>query len=148
MMLRSPRRLWRACGGTTPIEFALVAPLFLALIFGCIEYGRLLWTEQALQETAMAAARCMAILQTACATSGNYYSASNTQSYVQTLGDQWGVTIPSSGITLTPNTTCGGVTGFSQVSIASTFTSPVSAFVHISASGISLTATACFPNNP
>jgi Flp pilus assembly protein TadG len=34
-----------ACGGAAVIEFALVAPMFLMLLFGSIEFGRLLWTQ-------------------------------------------------------------------------------------------------------
>jgi hypothetical protein len=43
-----------ACGGAAIIEFAVPAPMFLALVFGSIEYGRLLWTQQALQQAAVA----------------------------------------------------------------------------------------------
>lgn len=144
-------RIWReACGGATAIEFAFLAPIFLVLLFGAIEFGRALWTEQALQQTATAAARCMAIPQSACATSGDYYSATKTTTYVQQVARQWGVAIPTAGITLTPNATCGLASGtfFSQVSLASTFTSPVSTLINISNGGISLNATACYPNNP
>jgi len=93
-----------ACGGTTAIEFALVAPIFMMFLFGTIEFGRLLWTEQALQETAIAGARCMAIAQgttqsSACA-SGGTYSSTTTNSYIQTIASGWGLSIPSSAITL------------------------------------------------
>ena len=93
-----------ACGGTTAIEFALVAPIFMMFLFGTIEFGRLLWTEQALQETAIAGARCMAIAQgttqsSACASSGTY-SSTTTNSYIQTIASGWGLSIPSSAITL------------------------------------------------
>jgi Flp pilus assembly protein TadG len=64
MRCRFPRELTSASDGTTAVEFALVAPMFLMLVFGAIEFGRILWTEQALQETAIAGARCMAIAQT------------------------------------------------------------------------------------
>jgi hypothetical protein len=50
------------------VEFALVAPVFLAPLFGTLEFGRALWTQQALQQTAIAGARCMALPQTNCAT--------------------------------------------------------------------------------
>jgi len=94
--------LGQAQGGTSAIEFALVAPAFLALLFGTVEFGRLLWTEQALQETAIAGARCMAILQSGCTAGGRYYSSSNTTSYVQQVASQWGVTLQSGDIQLTP----------------------------------------------
>jgi len=118
-----------ACGGTTAIEFALVAPIFMMFLFGTIEFGRLLWTEQALQETAIAGARCMAIAQgttqsSACASSGTY-----------------------SSITLNNAATCGGTAGFSQVTLTSTFVTAVPQLVQLAAGGTSLTATACYPNN-
>ena len=94
--------LGQAQGGTSAIEFALVAPAFLALLLGTVEFGRLLWTEQALQETAIAGARCMAILQSGCTAGGRYYSSSNTTSYVQQVASQWGVTLQTGDIQLTP----------------------------------------------
>ena len=135
------------CGGTAAIEFALVAPVFLALLFGIIEYGRYLWTLQALQQVAAEGARCMAIPQSACA-SGGSYSSSNTTSRIQQIGNQWGVSIPSGGITLSANATCGGTTGFSKVTLTSTFYSAVPQLVQLAAGGTSLTASACFPNTP
>ena len=65
------RALGRAQDGAIAVEFAILAPVFLALVFGTIEFGRLMWTYQALQETAIAGARCMALPQTACASAGN-----------------------------------------------------------------------------
>jgi Flp pilus assembly protein TadG len=145
--LRALQILGQAQGGTSAIEFAFVAPAFLALLFGTIEFGRLLWTEQALQETAIAGARCMAILQSGCTAGGRYYSSANTTTYVQQVASQWGVTLQSGDIQLTPNASCGGTIGFSQVTITSTFTTPVPQIVLLAAGGTSLSATACFPNN-
>lgn len=147
MRLRALRILGQAHGGTTAIEFALVAPAFLGLLFGTVEFGRLLWTEQALQETAIAGARCMAILQSACTAGGRYYSSANTTTYVQQVARQWGVTLQTGDIQLTPNASCGSTIGFSQVTITSSFTTPVPQIVLLAAGGTSLSATACFPNN-
>jgi Flp pilus assembly protein TadG len=138
----APRLRRGHCG-----RVALVAPVFLALVFGVIEYSRLLWTEQALQQAAIDGARCMAIRQTACASSGSY-NATNTTSHIQQVGSQWGVLISTAGISLSANTACGGTTGFSQVTITTTFTSPVPQLVQLALGGTSLTATACYPNNP
>lgn len=114
MRLRALQTVGQACGGTAAIEFALVAPAILGLLFGTVEFGRLLWTEQALQETAIAGARCMAILQSACTAGGRYYSSANTTTYVQQVASQWGVTLQtgdSSATTLEPSLSdnpCGG----------------------------------------
>ncbi|MGH7054362.1 MAG: TadE/TadG family type IV pilus assembly protein [Stellaceae bacterium] len=137
--------LRRAEGGNVAIEFALVFPMFLALVFGTIEYGRLLWTREALQETATVGARCMAMSYSACA-SGGSYSAADTTIYIQGVASLWGLTIPSGNITLNTNATCGGTTGFSAVSITTTFTSAVPKIVLLPAGGTALNATACYPN--
>lgn len=133
--------------GASAVEFALVLPALLMLAFGAIEYGRLLWTKEALQQTAIAGARCMGILQSSCASGGSFSSA-NATSYVQQVASGWGITVPSAGVTLTQNATCGSVTGFSQVSLTVTFTSVVPLTVLMPSGGQTLTATACFPNNP
>lgn len=143
----------RACGGATAVEFALVLPMFLMLVFGGIEFGRLLWTKEALQEAAIAGARCMAIAQgttqdSPCA-SGSSYSATSTISYIQTVASGWGVTVPTSGIALYPtgSPSAGACTGLSQVTLTSTFNSVAPSLVQLAAGGTTLSATACFPNN-
>ena len=144
-------RLIAACGGSTVVEFALVGTIFLMFLFGCIEYARLLWSEMALQQTAMSGARCMAIAQgsvqsSSCSSSGSY-SSTTTNSYVETVASAWGITLTSSGIALNNSATCGGLSGSSQVTLTSTFTTPVPQLVMLSSGGTSLTATACYPNN-
>jgi Flp pilus assembly protein TadG len=143
--------LFQAQGGATAIEFALVAPMFLALVFGTLEFGRLLWTEQALQETAIAGARCVAIAQgsnptkSPCA-SGGSYSSTTAISYIQGVASGWGLSLPSADITPTPAGS-GGCTGLSQVTLTSTFNSVVPSLIQLSSGGITLTASACYPNN-
>ncbi|HJU15428.1 MAG TPA: TadE family protein [Stellaceae bacterium] len=143
----SLRALCRAHSGNAAIEFALVFPMFLMLIFGTFDYGRLLWTWQALQETATVGARCMAIPQGACASGGSYNQA-NTTSFIQAVAQHWGLSIPSGNITLSQNASCGGSGGFSTVSITTIFTSVVPKIVLLPGSGKSLSATACYPNSP
>jgi Flp pilus assembly protein TadG len=145
--MRRLRGLARACRGTAALEFALLALPFFALIFGTIEYARLLWSSQALQETATAAARCMAIGQSSCSSSGAF-SATKTKTYIQQTAAQWGLTIPTGNITLSSSATCGGVTGYSQATLSYSFKSVVPALVLLPAGGKSLSASACFPNNP
>jgi hypothetical protein len=129
--LRALQILGRAQDGATLVEFALVAPIFLALLFGTIELGRALWTQQALQQTAIVGARCMAL--PAC--------ASGIDAYVQEVARQWGV----SPIALNLNP-CGSTSGFSEVLLTFTFQSAVPTLLQFSGGGIPLTATACFPN--
>ena len=143
MTLRALRRVCRAENGATLVEFALVAPVFFVLLFGTIEFGRALWTQQALQETATAGARCMALPQPACASGG-------AKSYIQQVANQWGLSLLDSNINPNPANTCGssGISGFSTVLLTYTFQSVAAAFVQIPSGGITLTAQACFPNNP
>jgi len=143
------RTLGRMQNGAAVVEFALVAPVFLALLFGTFEFGRALWTQQALQQTAIAGARCMALPQSPCASAGgSTYSPAETTTYVQQVANQWGISLPSANINQNNAANCGGANGFSEVSLAITFQSVVPRLVNISSGGIPLTATACFPNNP
>ncbi|MGA7260668.1 MAG: TadE family protein [Stellaceae bacterium] len=144
MKLSSRREPGCDARGTTAIEFALVAPVFLMLIFGAIEYSRLLWTLNALQQVAFDGARCMAIPQSSCAVGGSYNSTSTTTHITQTA-NQWGLSLQT--INLSQNVSCGGVSGFSQVQVSSNFITPVPQIVLLTAAGTTLQATACYPNN-
>ena len=144
------RALRTFCGcsrGTGAVEFGMVALPLLLLIFGTMEYGRLMWTREALQQTAIAGTRCMGMTQTACGTAG-VYSASMAASYVQTQAAAWSVSLKPANITLNNAATCGGVSGFSQVSLVYTFSAIVPKLITALAGGAQLTATACFPNHP
>jgi Flp pilus assembly protein TadG len=54
--------------GATVVEFALILPPFLLLLFGVVEFGRALWTQSALHFAVEEAARCAAVDATNCAT--------------------------------------------------------------------------------
>jgi Flp pilus assembly protein TadG len=140
------RKFLRANRGTAAIEFGIVALPLLTLALGSFEFARLYWTQEALQESATAGARCMGILQTSCASTGAY-SSSGTVTYIQQVATAWGVTIPSAGISLTRNTTCGGLTGFSQVQITYTFNTLVPNIVPLGTSGKTLSIQSCYPDN-
>ncbi len=47
--------------GTTAVEFAMLAPVLFSLIFGAIEFGRFLWTLEALNYAVQEAARCWVV---------------------------------------------------------------------------------------
>jgi Flp pilus assembly protein TadG len=148
-MIGALRRLAGDRRGAAAVEFAFVLTPLLLVVFGVFEFGRLLWTREALQETATAAARCMGMTSSSCA-SGGAYSAANTQTYIQGLANTWGVTLTSANISLNNSTTCAGVTapnGFSSVTLSYTFQSVVPSLVTALSSGTPLTSVACFPNN-
>ena len=147
MRLLALRTLERSRDGAAAVEFALVAPMFLALLFGTFEFGRALWAQQALQEIAISGARCMALPQSACASAGTHiYNAARTMTYIQQVANQWGVSLSSGNIDQNNSANCGGASGFSKVSVAVAFQSAVPNLVNM-LGGIPLTATACFPNN-
>jgi hypothetical protein len=114
--------------------------------FGVYEFGRWGWTLEALQEAASRGARFAAIGQAACESAGAFSSA-NTISYVQAVASGWGLTVPSGDITTNNNTTCGGVSGFSQVRISYVFNSAVRNFIPTGPNGTTLTQTSCYPNS-
>lgn len=143
MTARGPGGLPAALGGATAVEFALVVGPLLLLLFGVVEVGRLLWTVNAAQETAIAGARCMGVLNTSCA-SGGVYSATSTSSYVRQVASGWGLSLTSANVTLNNSASCAGVAGFSQVTITYSFQSVVPLITTLT--GNPLTATACFPN--
>ncbi len=147
-MIRQFRKFRRAMGGATAVEFAAVLGPLLLLIFGVFEIGRLLWTREALQETATAGARCMGMTATSCAAAGAY-NAANTDTYIESVATGWGITLTNADITLNNNTTCAGVTatsGFSTVTITYTFNSVVPNLITALSGGKVVTTTACFPN--
>src|ERR1700721_1722059 len=60
---RQGKALMNARQGTTAIEFALLAPALFLILFGAIEFGRLLWTQAALHFAVQEAARCASASQ-------------------------------------------------------------------------------------
>ena len=128
----SLRRLVRDSGGSTMIEFAFVGLLFIGLILGVVEVGRVLWTLNALHYGAQQAARCAAVNSTLCGT--------NTllQSWAAGIG---GSTLPGSAFTLTTGATCAtGVTG-----ALVTATYQLQLYIPYVNMNPSLSATSCFP---
>jgi len=136
--------LLKCNGGASAVEFALVLGPLLMMMFAVSEYGRLFWTQEALQETAIAGARCIGILSASC-TSGGAFNSTNATIYIQAEAQKWSITLPTSGITMTTSTTCGGVGGFSQVSITYTFQSILPQFLDLASTGTTVTASSCFP---
>jgi Flp pilus assembly protein TadG len=122
--------------GATAIEFALLAPVFLLLLFGIIEVGRLVWVKQVLTEAAYSAARCAA-LASPCKTQ------SDVQSFATARGLRWGLRVDASLIAYVASATCDGNAGSAQVTIRYNFASPLSGF--IAALPRDVQAHGCFP---
>jgi Flp pilus assembly protein TadG len=127
--MRRVRTLAGETGGATAVEFALTAPMFMALVWGIIEVGLGLWTQFGLENAVEAAARCASVNTTTCTTSSTIatYAASQTM----------GVTIPSSAFTFS-KVSCGN-----QVSASYNFAYLTNVF---HAARVTLAAQACFPD--
>lgn len=114
-------RLWTHQDGASAVEFALAAPAFVAVLFGIIEGGLLLWTQFGLQHSVERAARCASINKTLCAT------VSDIQNYA--MQQSLSVNPPPSAFSVA-TVACGN-----QITATYLFQSTVT-----------LTAQACFPN--
>jgi hypothetical protein len=138
--------LMRARRAATAPEFAICALALVLIVIGFTEFGRLAWTFEVLQEAVSEGARCMGLRANSCAASG-VFSAANTKSYVVSLATSRGVVITTAMVSLNNVATCGGASGFSQVSIAYNFTTVAPTLLTSLTNGMTVPATACFPNN-
>jgi len=134
---RRPTRHWpRAPGcdrrGTTALEFALLAPVLFSLILGSIEFGRFLWTVEALNYSVEEAARCGLVNP-----DGKCASGPAVQAFAASAAPQLGFS--ASNFTVNTAATCGY-----QVVGSFNFKFIASGLIPLSPT---LTAQACFPNN-
>jgi hypothetical protein len=138
--------LARARQATTAVEFAICALALMMIVVGFVEFGRLVWTFEVLQEAASEGARCMGLGASSCASAGAYSSA-NTTNYVVSVATARGVAIKAAAIALNNAAVCGGASGFSQVSISYDFTTVAPALLASLVDGFTVPASACFPNH-
>jgi Flp pilus assembly protein TadG len=109
--LRTPRRR-QACHGAAAVEFALIAPLFFLLIFGMIEYGRMVMVQQVLTNGSREGARRAVLEQ-------------STADEVQTLVSNYLANSSVSGATVTVSPADLSTVGFGDpvnVSVSVPFT--------------------------
>jgi Flp pilus assembly protein TadG len=124
-----PGRIWRDRHGATALEFALLAPVFVLLIFGIIALGMLFWTQVGLQHGVQMAARCASVNTVLCPNSDpNAITAYATQ---QALG----LSLPASTFAYSVPA-CGN-----QVSASYSFQFPTI----LNLNPLTLTAQSCFP---
>jgi Flp pilus assembly protein TadG len=114
--------------GATAVEFALILPPFLLLLFGIVEFGRVLWTQSALHFAVEEAARCATVDATNCAT------ATQVQNFAVSRAK--GLGLKNTVFTLT-TPACGN-----QVSASYPFPFILATMFP---SSITLTAQSCFP---
>lgn len=96
MTVRPP--LLKARAGTTAVEFALIAPALFTILFGALEFGRLLWTQAALHYAVEEAARCASVTPSVCGTSAQITSyAANAVTPLTIASTAFTSTTPSCG---------------------------------------------------
>ncbi len=122
------RPLRPGVSGSVALEYGLLLPVLLLLVFMIIDAGHLLWIQTTLDRAVEAAARCGAIDQNNCGT------ASKIKSYA--VDQAYGISATSNAFV--PETAACGM----RVSANYVFT-PSVAF--LGAGTILLTATACYP---
>jgi Flp pilus assembly protein TadG len=147
-MKRRTRNLLTDRRGVAALEFALVSIPLMMLAFGTIEFGRLIWTRQALQATAAEVARCIGVLSSSCA-SGGAYSSTNAATYAEGVASGWGVTLTNADLTMTASSASGACSGLgktlAEVTISYTYNTAVPGLLPMLAGGSALTGHACFP---
>jgi Flp pilus assembly protein TadG len=128
--------LRRARSGSTAVEFALIAGVFLTLCMGILEAGLLMWTQGALQSTASLTARCAAIASPDCTT------GTTPQQYAVAAAQNW--VFAGVVTTVTPTTTaCTSGAIYQKVTITSAYWA--GGFLPPPLNGKTLTAVAYFP---
>ena len=115
--------------GAAVVEFALVGGLFLGLVLGVIEIGRLLWTLNALHYGAQQAARCAAVNSTLCG------SNDLLRAWAAGIG---GSTLPGSAFSLNSGAACG-------MQVTASYSMQL--YLPYLNMNPTLTATACFPKS-
>ncbi len=148
MMRRRLKAFAECASAATAVEFGMIFFPMVLVMFGIMEFGRALWTREALQQTAIAGARCMGVVQSGCGGAG-VYNATLATSFIQAQAASWAIPLTSSNMTLSNAASCAGLagTGFSKVSLTYRFKTVVPALIPSLAAGIPFVATACFPNN-
>ncbi|HEX2258090.1 MAG TPA: TadE/TadG family type IV pilus assembly protein [Afifellaceae bacterium] len=68
------RRIHKDCEGASAVEFALVAPVLAALLLGGIEFGLVIYAQNAMQSVTRDAARKLAV---------NYYDSTAAQTDIR-----------------------------------------------------------------
>lgn len=118
------------------MEFALVAPILFGMLFGLLEYGRLLWTRQAVSEAAFNSARCASMDNAICGT------AATIKTYAVNRAGANGVKVTLAEIIPTFATSCNGYTG-NRVVISHAMSTVIPAWFTTFPQTVD--ATACFP---
>lgn len=130
-------RLLKDQRGAAAIEFALLGPTLVLMLFGLIETGRLFWTQHTLDEVAYSTVRCMSI-STQCD------DQTAQQDFAISRAGSYGITIAAADIAVQSNTTCKTFGSSNRVVIDAGFNSVMHNLVPQFPAVIE--AEACFPS--
>ena len=89
--MRSDRRSTHAVSGSMALEYGLLLPVLLLLMFGTMDVGRLLWTYATLNRAVAASARCAAVNPIACGTPAEIAA--------RAASEAWGLTVTPAAFT-------------------------------------------------
>jgi Flp pilus assembly protein TadG len=119
--------------GSAALEYGLLIPALVLLVFGTFDVARLIWTYTTLQRAVAALARCAAINPAACGTS--------TLIANKAASESWGLSVSPSMFTL-QRPACGV-----QVTAAYRFSFFIPAVEDTTpqSPGVTLTVRACYP---
>lgn len=96
MIFSRVRAFCRSSAGSSAVEFAIAAPILIALMFAVIEFGRAWWTKNSLQYAVERAARYAVICNGPCPTDNQIQTYATTQVYDQTVAtNAFSVTHPA-----------------------------------------------------
>ena len=124
--------------GTTAIEFALVAPMFLAMLMGGLAFGTAVWNRNVLQNVAADAARCFALGGPRCTTIPSWCAAGTaTDCYIADRARERGMPTNAIATAVNPSLVINGIS-YTSVSLTYPF--------RLLGYQISLSANAVFPN--
>ena len=143
------RRLLADRRGNSAAEFAMIVGPLCVLLFGTIEFGRLLWTRDVVQQVAMEGARCMGVLASGCATAGPVFSASKARASIAARARGLNVPLTESGVVVDRNASCASAAGqsnSSEVTVTFTFASPFGGLIAALARDRLLIVKGCFTN--
>jgi hypothetical protein len=138
-------QLRKSSSGASAVEFALVVPVFLLMLFGIVEFCRLFWASHAIHETVIATARCMGIPQLECEDSGAY-SVSKVKAFAENKAAGWLLSVDPDSIVIDHNANCNGLDDVSRVEITYQFATAMPILLTSLAGGTGLKATGCYAN--
>lgn len=126
--------------GASAIEFAILAPLFLAFIFGIFESSRAYWQSDVIRQASYDGARCAAIGDIRCTT------VQDTRNLVVATIQQSNFRISPNDVIVELNTMCDGLGPMARVRIEIPFSSAAAGLLPITPD--SLSGETCMPVIP